>query len=357
MRHQSATNRIECNQQNVNKNSIAYIKCATIAGDQRDVILSDSFHPKDHRDHSTRGWRLVVHEKDTAPILKRKIDIMPSTSTSIAISSVQTKKLQKPYTSCISNALIPNPNHLINKDSCLKYCLMAEVERKGNCVPADLVLNRVKLSRNYCLWFNITNAMQIFETYHCEQKVRQQGWHNKKTCAFNCEWRCQETKYLLQTSISMFPPREAVAWFYTNYLHQNPDRDALLAWKYFVHNIKEENKTAEDYVLNPETKKTGKSVVPDHMAEWIYKSFSRVNVYFDSLDVTVRKQQPSYSLEQLWADLGGIVGVWVGLSIFEILKFVFKSNIPTLEKGDPSKTGFCLISSYDCLPPMGFVLI
>ncbi len=312
------------------------------SGDQRDVVLSDSHYSENKRDIGTRGWRLVVHEKDTAPLLERKVDIMPGTSTSIGVSSLKMSRLQEPYTPCIQDQLIPNTQYLVTKDSCKKYCVMVEVERKCGCVPVDLVLNRLNLTTQYCSWYNASDPLQMFQTSACEQHTRK-GFVKTVpvNCPLKCEWRCQETKYYLKTSFLTFPPREAMAWVFQNYLYNNPQREKLMAWKYFIQHVKEAEKTPEEYLSNYTDKTFGTSVIPDVMAKWMSSSFARVNIYYDSLDVGRVKQGPSYNLGQLWADIGGILSLWTGLSVLGILKFILKVEISKFcQKGEehPART-------------------
>ncbi len=100
-----------------------------------------------------------------------------------------------------------------------------------------------------------------------------------------------------------------------------------MAWKYFEQNIKETNKTFEDYLVEFSSRGFGYSVIPDAMAMWMSNSFARVNIYYDSLDVGELTQNPSYDLGQLWADIGGILSLWTGLSVLGILKFIWKVKI------------------------------
>ena len=61
--------------------------------------------------------------------------------------------------------------------------------------------------------------------------------------------------------------------------------------------------------------------------DFITDNFVRVNVYLSDMEVEVQEQQPSYRLSNLFSDIGGTLGLWVGLSLLtvvELLQLVVK---------------------------------
>ncbi len=84
--------------------------------------------------------------------------------------------------------------------------------------------------------------------------------------------------------------------------------------------LKEENKSTEDYTYKARPFNGGNvSIITKQMADWIGSAFARVNIYFNTMSTTERRQSPSYGLEQLWADIGGVLGLWVGLSVLTLV--------------------------------------
>ena len=98
----------------------------------------------------------------------------------------------------------------------------------------------------------------------------------------------KKSEYDLQTSFSVFPTREAMALFYTVYLYNNHERDKLMAWQYFLNNVKDLNRTENDYKHSPQATKDGFSAVPKEAAEWTWYSL-RVNVFFKNSRVQKRQ--------------------------------------------------------------------
>ena len=82
-----------------------------------------------------------------------------------------------------------------------------------------------------------------------------------------------------------------------------------MAWQYFLNNVKDPNRTEDDYKYSSQATEDGFSAIPKKAAEWIWYSFVRVNVFFKDSRVQKRQQHPSFSLGQLWADIGGTTGL------------------------------------------------
>ncbi|KAL8590301.1 hypothetical protein ACOMHN_006417 [Nucella lapillus] len=59
----------------------------------------------------------------------------------------------------------------------------------------------------------------------------------------------------------------------------------------------------------------------------IRQNLLRLNVYLEDLSVVKYKQMPAYGMEDLFADIGGTLGLWMGVSvltIMELLELVFR---------------------------------
>ena len=56
--------------------------------------------------------------------------------------------------------------------------------------------------------------------------------------------------------------------------------------------------------------------------DFITDNFVRVNVYLSDMEVEVQEQQPSYLLSNLFSDVGGTLGLWVGLSLLTVVELL-----------------------------------
>ena len=70
----------------------------------------------------------------------------------------------------------------------------------------------------------------------------------------------------------------------------------------------------------------------------MYSNLARVNVYFETLNVLERVQVPSVSVWDMFASVGGTMGLWVGVSICTVIEFVFLL------------VNLCLIACKKCFP-------
>lgn len=59
---------------------------------------------------------------------------------------------------------------------------------------------------------------------------------------------------------------------------------------------------------------------------FVTQNYGRLHVYLESLDLETMTETPSYRMTDLFADIGGILGLYLGLSIgtiFELIQYVF----------------------------------
>ena len=273
----------------------------------------------------SRVWRMVVHEQHTLPaVFDKGFDILPGRSTAVALSSTQISRLPSPYTDCLQDKVLPNTNYKTTPSACRKHCMSRITERECGCIPVDIVPYHYP-GLHYCLTYNYSDPMKVFVQKQCENNVQSENASERisneiKDCEKACLWRYEEVQYNRQTTTSIFPTPEVMAWFYTLYIYDNTDREKLLAWQHFNDRVvPTANKTAEEYRYNTERWKT---VVTPKMEEWITDSFARVNVYFEDVTVLRKKQTPSYNWNDLLADIGGVLGLWVGVSVITIFEFL-----------------------------------
>ena len=56
--------------------------------------------------------------------------------------------------------------------------------------------------------------------------------------------------------------------------------------------------------------------------DWVYNTFFHVNIYFRDSTVVVQKQVPSITLSDFWSSIGGILGLWAGVSIITVIEVI-----------------------------------
>ena len=54
---------------------------------------------------------------------------------------------------------------------------------------------------------------------------------------------------------------------------------------------------------------------------WVKTNFVRLNIFFEDVTMEETEQISSYGLVDLWSDIGGILGLWAGISIITVIEF------------------------------------
>ena len=55
---------------------------------------------------------------------------------------------------------------------------------------------------------------------------------------------------------------------------------------------------------------------------WMKANFVRLNIFFEDITMEETEQISSYGLVDLWSDIGGILGLWAGISIITMIEFL-----------------------------------
>lgn len=118
----------------------------------------------------------------------------------------------------------------------------------------------------------------------------------------NCDAPCQETSYQRDTSISYWPSDHSQTTFYRQHVLEHPEYKTLKAYT----NLRHFNVTQ----------------LVQH--DLIRKNFLRLNVYVESLIGEKIIQKPSYTFFNLFSNIGGTFGLWIGMSVLtwgEVVEF------------------------------------
>ncbi len=203
-----------------------------------------------------------------------------------------------------------------------------------------------------------TNTLRFVLNVMCESTY-------KERVKFRCPWPCEETIYDMLVSYAEWPQDSMIKDFVERYILSLPC-DSPVKWYhhklYALHGERfpkqftcnetewpeykvESNENGfgmvETYDIirgalagkNPNQIKNSTfkiSFPPSHKAgsleetesKWIKKYFYRLNVYFSEPTIESHKQVISLSFTDLMSSVGGVLGLWVGISAVSVIEMI-----------------------------------
>ena len=347
--------------------------------------------------------RVSVHAKNTVPFMMSKgFDIAPGKSSSIAMVMKSYERLGSPYTNCKEEKEfeIDSRGFIVTSDACQEKCIIQAIREKCNRTSTNFE-DLSESEHDYCLTFKqgfsaeMFNARSMCEMQFSESKL-------ELDCS-QCVWDCREVDYDLQMTSTDWPQEFTISNFLDEYLHifLRPCNNTLKMYytllrkkaklilentdyvgptinsEYYDYNyadyaceletpnldqdrepfsIRTVASSIEDpvelfeyaqhefldkyyYEMDVPEKYYSMSSLNELKKTWVKESFYRLNVYFRQLAVELHTQVPSFSFADMWSSVGGILGLWAGLSVMTIIEIIsFICNLLTKCCKDSSKT-------------------
>ncbi|KAK6179325.1 hypothetical protein SNE40_011713 [Patella caerulea] len=222
------------------------------------------------------GVKVVVHPRNTMPFpVDEGISVSPGYATSIGLNAVEMIRLEPPHSDCATKGLIDdlymkNLNTNYSKLSCMNSCYQMLIIEECNCSdPTLYVENR----NNVC---NMTNH----NIASCAQNIKTSRQADYEACDTKCPQACYEQRF--EKSISM------AAWPSSSYEGQLKSR------------VETSSSNFRGYTKLDSTE------------------FVKLRVYFQELVFKRIENKKSYESMNLISDIGGQLGLWLGLSAITI---------------------------------------
>ncbi|XP_078379993.1 epithelial sodium channel subunit alpha-like [Oculina patagonica] len=240
----------------------------------------------------TAGARVVIHDQGQMPFPDNEgHDVLPSRSTSIAIRKTVVERVD-PFGngSCISeddfkdkNIYAKKFNTSYSRQACLNSCLANKQILECGCAEAQFPADA-----EIC---DITNS----STAKCLDSLLRDLLSGELNCEANCPTPCSEV--LFRTSLSM---GEWPSFGYEEILEQRvQDREVYTSEGDFGYYLSE--------------------------------NFLQVRIFFEQLNFERVVESVSYQRVNLVADIGGQLGLWIGISVltccelFELILLIIRS--------------------------------
>ncbi|XP_041368150.1 degenerin-like protein asic-1 [Gigantopelta aegis] len=229
------------------------------------------------------GVRVLIHPRNSMPFPEDQgISIPPGYETYVGIRMVDIGRLPEPHGTCASEGTEPDlymtyQNTTYSKLSCMKSCYQRIIlENCGCAVPFFYVVN----------WTNGCN-MSDPETEMCVKELPSTQSEAYDQCNVKCPPPCSEVKFEKTISSAQWPSGQYA--------------------KTLSAKIKQTSYQFMSSEINPE------------------KEFAKLDVYYEDLMYEKIEQQQAYESPNLISDVGGQLGLWLGLSAFtlgELLSFL-----------------------------------
>ena len=199
--------------------------------------------------------------------------------TDFVLSRNFVNKLPSPHGSCsftggnqnyykfIVNTLGKN----YTRELCLQFCLQEEIVKKCNC--ANIYLSNRYSSAQYCK--NPQHQQCVTEFFN--------DYITSIDCELDCPYECNYVNFEISLSKSKYPTLS-----YTNKLKEYINGKGI--------NITNSNDIAS--------------------------AFTKVNIYYQSAEYKIITQTPRYDLSEVSSLVGGIIGVFLGMSYLTLCEFI-----------------------------------
>ena len=320
---------------------------------------------------NVNGIRIAIHERSSMPpLMQQGFFIQPGTSTDIGLIMKKYKRLDRPYGRCQqTTSNYSDSGFIYSEELCEVLHLAEETQRICGCqsMKYHTMDDDVK---NRCLVFSGSeNISRLIEKVLCDTHLsstnslgQSQGQgHSRDT--IECPWPCEEIAYLTaKISQAKWPLRSMVKDFIRIYIH-TLSCDSPVKWfheeLYRMHGLNDSqvhsgsskctddipptdqktftvsdfeeavykaiNGVYVDYfsnatykiIMDPSLKS---STIEEAEHKWISEYFYRLNVYFAEPTVEIHKQVVSLSTTDLLSNVGGVLGLWIGISFVTIIE-------------------------------------
>ncbi|XP_059143116.1 FMRFamide-activated amiloride-sensitive sodium channel-like isoform X2 [Physella acuta] len=285
------------------------------------------------------GIRVVVHAPGSMPSpVDHGFDIPPGYSSSVGLKALLHSRLPEPYGNCTEGSLQGMHTYRNTFFACLQLCkqklIIARCGCKSSALP-DLPNVNVSFCGVISNWLGIlrnrTDGKSPKITIHnleCEEDMQRKLNNDRAyeaTC--QCYQPCSETSYLKSVSLSYWPQEFYQLSMLQEFLNQT-EKEHFMAvafelWSELAQNTQSNSSSDKSYADRINKGYTDKEKDKAKRAsDTIRQTMLRLNIYLEDLSVVEYRQLPAYGLADLFADIGGTLGLWMGISVLTIMELV-----------------------------------
>ena len=280
-----------------------------------DIRILPGLHEYNSAVSASEGVRVVIHPPDTKPFpFTEGFDVPPGFSASFGIRPRRIKRIGQPHGNCsLKNPILQGRQEKSYRTmSCQKMCLQKYIIQRCNC--RDIMLPDIHLNEtiNPCRHNDLPDSCMLEASEECLHHflalydrimcmTESKDFLMKNTTLLEecgCIPPCDEISYDISYSLSKWPATgyEGDAAFFDVFYIEH-------FWERFNGTPKFE--PIREYFSEPNR-------------EHAMKDFARLNAYIADSNVIITHEKEDYTSTQLLSDIGGQLGLWVGISIITL---------------------------------------
>ncbi|KAK2154562.1 hypothetical protein LSH36_265g03022 [Paralvinella palmiformis] len=278
-----------------------------------EVRILPGLHESKSAVAASEGVRVVIHPPGTQPFpFTEGYDVPPGFSASFGIRPRLNIRIGQPYGNCSNANPFKGAAPKYRGLSCQKMCLQQYVISRCNCFDVTLPslwemkvppCRRSDIIPDECM-DHVTQGcldilMKLYDNIQCSRKAR--NIVNRNTT--------------LVSQCSCFPPCEEIMYDVSYSLAKWPasgyEGDAAFHEVFYIENF------TERFIDTPKYNIVTAYFI-DANRETTMRDFARLNVYIADSNVIKTQETPEYGSNQLVSDIGGQLGLWVGISVITL---------------------------------------
>ena len=266
---------------------------------------------------SNEGVRVVIHPPDTEPYPHTEgFDVAPGYSVSFGVKARKNIRIGPPHGNCSMKNPVGNDKYSYRLISCQKKCLQKYVVEKCGCIEVSLPGHDMYPHLKFCTSDSDIPAKcretadddcvkALFTVYNRFLCVRNASMHMTQnataTRSCGCYPPCHESNYDISYSLSKWPAES----FDGEEAYIDIFETASYPSRFNGSEDKQKLELYADY-FDPKNRRVA------------MKDFARLNVYVADSNVLKTEESEEYTQSQLLSDIGGQLGLWVGISVITI---------------------------------------
>lgn len=232
------------------------------------------------------GARLLIHDRNTFPFPAEEGFFVPSSSeTQIGVRMVVIQRKGKPYGNCIHDHYTAKYGFKYTRPLCQTLCVQEKIFQKCGCYQED---------SNELNWQINNKNLRYCDTRKeviCMLKEVNNQNKNKDNC--QCLNPCKEYQYLKTISYRNWPTDDYMFTLKDGVCDRLPDQ------------------CSDAQQLYDQTDDFKKGL-----------NYLKINIYYEDLNYEEIEETPEIETAQFASDVGGAIGLWIGLSFLSMFEVV-----------------------------------